>query len=239
MIKVAVCDDEEQARIKLMSIVKAYFEKIQKVALVKEFDSGYELLKSNIRFDIILLDIEMPDLNGIETAQKLRNRDICSKIIYITNYINYRGSAYKVHAFDYIEKPIREQAIFGVLKEAIYYLENASEKQQFVFHTEDCILTLELDDIYYFEYMSRRVIINTSQGKFTATYSLKELYEKFCKYNFESPHKSFIVNMQYIKYIKKFNILMENGDIIPLAQKRAVKFKTKFNDFLQSTFDQI
>ena len=70
-------------------------------------------------------------------------------------------------------------------------------------------------------------------------YSLKELYEKFNKYNFESPHKSFIINMLHIKRIKGFDILMENGGTIPLAQKRAVGFKAKFNDFLQSTFDKI
>ena len=69
-------------------------------------------------------------------------------------------------------------------------------------------------------------------------YQLKELLEKFEKYNFASPHKSFIVNMLYIKAIKGFDIFIENGDKIPLAQKRA-GFKSIFNDFLQTTFDRI
>lgn len=77
------------------------------------------------------------------------------------------------------------------------------------------------------------------KGNYFASYSLKELYEKFKKYNFESPHKSFIVNLLYLKRIKGFDILLENNDIVPLAQKRAVDFKNKFNDFLQSTFDRI
>ena len=77
------------------------------------------------------------------------------------------------------------------------------------------------------------------KNNYSASYSLKELYEKFNKYNFESPHKSFIVNMLYVKRIKGFDILLENGDIVPLAQKRAVVFKNRFNDFLQSTFDRI
>lgn len=114
-----------------------------------------------------------------------------------------------------------------------------TDKQKYAFKTDEGILTLELDDIYYFEYLSRKVIICTSKGKYVASYSLKELHEKFNKYNFESPHKSFIINMLYIKYIKGFDILMENGEKIPLAQKRAVEFKEKFNDFLQSTFDRI
>ena len=112
-------------------------------------------------------------------------------------------------------------------------------KKSGIFETEEGLVTIEIEDIYYFEYSCRRVIIHTTQGNYFASYSLKELYEKFKKYNFESPHKSFIVNLLYLKRIKGFDILLENNDIVPLAQKRAVDFKNKFNDFLQSTFDRI
>lgn len=239
MIKIAVCDDEKPVCSKMVAIIKEYFADIDRPVWVAEFKSGLALLKANVRFDIIFLDIDMQELNGIETAKRLRNWDVNSKIIYVTNYSKYKSCAYKVHAFDYIEKPVRESIIFNVLKEAIHYLDNAVEKQKYAFTTETGVVSLEIDDIYYFEYMSRRVVIHTSQGNYIASYSLKELYEKFKKYNFESPHKSFIINMLHIKYIKGFDIFMENGVSIPLAQKRAVEFKAKFNDFLQSTFDII
>lgn len=239
VIKVAVCDDETQAREKLISFIKEYFKEQNRPAWVAEFKTGEGLLKSNIRYDIIFLDIEMPNLNGIETAIKLRKWDVNSKIIFVTHYDKYSSSAYKVHAFDYICKPIREKKIYDVLGEAIRYLENASEKQKYAFKTEQGVVTIELDDIYYFEYMARKVIIKSSKGKYVASYSLKELYDKFRNFNFESPHKSFIINMLHIKHIKGFDIFIENGDTIPLAQKRAVEFKKKFNDFLQSTFDKI
>lgn len=239
MIKVAVCDDEAHIREKLTSIIKEYFYEEKRAVWIADFKTGAGLLKANIRFDIIFLDIEMPNMNGIETAKKLRNWDVNSKIIYVTNYDKYKTCAYKVHAFDYISKPVRENSIYEVLREAVRYLDHASEKQRYAFKTEEGIVTLELDDIYYFEYLSRKVIINSSKGKYTATYSLKELYEKFSKYNFESPHKSFIINMLHIKSIKGFDIYLENEIVIPLAQKRAVDFKERFNDFLQSTFDRI
>lgn len=239
MIKVAVCDDEEQVCIKLKDITKTFFNQIERPVWVAEFRDGNALLKSNIHFDIIFLDIDMPEIDGIETAKRLRTWDVNSKIIYVTHYSHYKGKAYKVHAFDYIKKPIMESDILDVLKEVVYYLDNASIKHKYAFTTEDGILTLDLDDIYYIEYSSRKVVINTSQGKYIAVYSLKELIEKLKQFNFLSPHKSFIVNMIHIKCIKGFDIFMENGEVIPLGQKRAAEFKTRFNDYLQSTFDKI
>lgn len=239
MIKIAVCDDEKQVRLRLLTIIQQYFSEIKREVWVAGFKRGQELLSAKVRFDIIFLDIEMPELNGIETAKKLRKWDVTSKIIYVTNYDHYQRNAYEVHAFDYISKLIKDTDIFKTLGEAVRYLDNAIEKQKCVFETEEGLVTIEIEDIYYFEYSCRRVIIHTTQGNYFASYSLKELYEKFKKYNFESPHKSFIVNLLYLKRIKGFDILLENNDIVPLAQKRAVDFKNKFNDFLQSTFDRI
>ena len=116
MIKVAICDDDKQICSKLIAIVKEYFADIGRPVWVAEFTSGLKLLKANIRFDVIFLDIDMPGLNGIETAKKLRNWDVNSKIVYVTNYSKYASCAYKVHAFDYVEKPVRENRIFNVLK---------------------------------------------------------------------------------------------------------------------------
>lgn len=198
MIKIAVCDDEKQVRLRLLTIIQQYFSEIKREVWVAGFKRGQELLSAKVRFDIIFLDIEMPELNGIETAKKLRKWDVTSKIIYVTNYDHYQRNAYEVHAFDYISKPIKDTDIFKTLGEAVRYLDNAIEKQKCVFETEEGLVTIEIEDIYYFEYSCRRVIIHTTQGNYFASYSLKELYEKFKKYNFESPHKSFIVNLLYL-----------------------------------------
>lgn len=238
-IKLAICDDEELVRIKLSTIINEYFKSIKRQILVIDFRTGEEFLKSGIRFDVVFLDIEMPIINGIETAKKLRKWDVNSKIIYVTNNSNYKDCAYKVHAFDYISKPVTERTINNVLHDVVRYLDNTSENHKYAFKTDEGFKTLFLEDIYYFEYLARKVRIINLNGKYTASYSLKELYGRLNTFNFESPHKSYIVNMSYVKYIKGFDIIMENGDTIPLAQKKAVKFKELFNDFLQTTFNKI
>lgn len=237
VIKIAVCDDYLDDRKRISEAIKKYFGDGQ--VLLEEFNNGEDLLNSNVRFDIILLDIQMPDLDGIETAQKLRNFDIHSKIIYITEFSGFKSKAFRVHAFDYIDKPVQEEDIYQSLADAIKILEQAFEEPDFCFKTESGFVTLKLKDIYYFEYLAKRVTIHSVRGNYVASYSLKELLQKFQKFNFASSHKSFLINMMHIKRIIKFDIYIENDDVIPLAQKRAVQFKKHFNDFLQSTFDQI
>lgn len=193
MIKVAICDDDKEFRKNMHSIVEKHFLTKERSVWIVEFKNGNRLLASHVRFDIIFLDIEMPGLNGIETALKLRKWDVNSKIVYVTNYENYKASAYKVHAFDYIDKPIETATVAAVLDDIIYYLDNKTEKQKYAFKTENGIVTLELDEIFYFEYLARKVVIHGTAGNYIATYKLKELLEKFEQYNFESPHKSFIV----------------------------------------------
>lgn len=76
MIKIAVCDDEKQVRLRLLTIIQQYFSEIKREVWVAGFKRGQELLSAKVRFDIIFLDIEMPELNGIETAKKLRKWDV-------------------------------------------------------------------------------------------------------------------------------------------------------------------
>jgi len=240
VIKIAICDDDKIIRDELTTITRDYFTKSNRTILCKEFESGERLLKAKIKFDIIFLDIEMPVLNGIETAKKLRNWDVNSKIIYVTNHNNYQGVAYKVRAFDYISKPIVEKAIYHVLSDAIHYIDNRYVPAEFLFKTKQDIVKVEVDDIYYFEYAVRKVTMVTAKGTYiSSSYSLKEIYEKTYRHNFASPHKSYIVNMLHIKRIKGFHVFVDNDICIPLAQKRAVDFKRKYNDFLQSTVDII
>lgn len=238
MIKIAICDDDSSIHRVLSTIIKNYFEEIQRAVLVKMFLSGNGLLNAKISFDIIFLDIEMPVLNGLETARRLRNWDVNSKIIYVTNYNNHKRAAYKVHAFEYISKPINEKGINNVLAEALRYIDNQFVPKKLVFKTEQEIITLSVDDIYYFEYCVRKLYIVTTHGTYISKfYTMKEIQEKTCKYNFVLTHRSYIVNLLHIKLVKGFQIFLSNGADIPLAQKQSAEFRNAHTEFLNKTFD--
>lgn len=237
-MKIAVCDDEKAVRERVCDIIKRYFEGKKKNADLVLYESGKRMVEEKETFDIIFLDIDMPGVNGIETAEELRKWDVRSKIIYLTNYSNFKSRAYKVHAFEYLSKPIKETEIYAVLDEAVRYLEGTEVTPGIFFKTSQGGINLRINEIYYFEYCARELAIVCERKRYTsASYSLKQLYEKLCRYHFEMPHKSFIVNMRHIKDIKGAEIRMDNGDTVPLAQKRSAAFRSSFNDFLQTTFE--
>ncbi len=239
MIKVAVCDDEESVRYKLKEYINDFFKEKNQSAVVNDYESGSQLISDKEQYDVIFLDIEMPELNGIQTVQQLRKYDTKSKIIYVTNYENYSRQAYKVHAFDYISKPVSKESIYNVLSELMRYMKDGSKPKQYAFNTENGIVSLYLDEIYYFEYLSRKAYIHSKNGVFKSRYTLGELYDKFTEKGFQASHQSFIVNMSHISFIRGYDIFLDNEEKIPLAQKKAVEFKKQFNDFLQGTFNQV
>lgn len=83
------------------------------------------------------------------------------------------------------------------------------------------------------------MIISTDQGEYLGNYTLKELSSKFRPYFFDSPHKSYLVNLNHIRYIKGFDIYLDSGTILPLAQKKAVYFKSLFQQFQEKKLEII
>ena len=137
MIKIGICDDNA----KIVSKIKRYVESYDKEkADIRTFKNGEELLAEEEVFDAIFLDIDMDGINGIETAQKIRIYDKDVKIIYITSYTEYTNAAFSVHAFGYLNKPVKQEEIFKQLDEVISYGRKSKKE-------EHCISFIAIDGV--------------------------------------------------------------------------------------------
>lgn len=229
MIRIAVCDDEPEVAEKINDSIKSFLTDNKCSFTVEKYYSGESFVESEKKYDLIFLDIEMKELNGIETAQVIRSEDVDVKIVYITSYTDYWRRAYKVHAFDFISKPFSDEDIHNVLKDflRIYDVENEKTVQ---LRTADGAAVLKIKDILYFyikDKEKRKVIVNTSHGEYVSTESLKEIYEKLDSEEFYKAHKSCIVNLRYVQSMTKNNggsIIMTDGTNIPLAIKKQNEF---------------
>lgn len=246
MIKIAICDDEVTTLHQTHTAVKQYCEGAKMAYAIDLFSSGEALLESQHHYTIMLLDIDMGGISGIETAQLIRQRDKKVKIIYLTNYSDYTTFAFSVHAFAYLLKPLDVAQLHSQLNEAFEYM---TEPVGFTmgFQTLEGLVRINSQEIMYFEYLNRKVLMHVAggpqaQGSHTqgsqphTTYTLKrrmsDLEEELKDKGFAMPHKSFIVNLQGVKGIKHYDIHLVDSTVIPLSQKKSVAFRTALNLYL-------
>lgn len=227
----AICDDDNHIT---DQIKKCIIDYKKDVCTIEIYHWGEELLKEKRHFHVIFLDIDMKGINGIETAKRIRSYDKDVKIIYITNYTDYMNLAFEVHAFAYINKPVHKEEIFRQVDEVMEYSLKQKDKAEFIeFITKEGILRLNPKDIYYFEYIDRKIKIKTLDHVFTIKDKITTIEKNMNKYGFLMPHKSFTVNLFYVKSIKGYNITMLDGSIVPLSQKKSTRFRDQFNSYLE------
>ncbi len=228
MLKIAVCDDDEKVLGRTLALLKHY----TKVPLQADgYLSGEALLAAGKAYDILLLDIDMGGLDGIETARRIRAVDKEVKLIYITNYSDYTIFAFAVHAFAYLLKPVKKEELFAQLDEAcLYGLPNPGPRLEI--SAKEGIVHIVPADILYFEYLERQVLMYTTDRLWHLKQRITQLAQEFQQYGFAMPHKSFVVNLYAVQRIHGYEVTLTNGTIIPLSQKRSAQFRRELNEYL-------
>ena len=203
---------------------------------IYNLDSSSRQLSNIYNIDIAFICIDSS--SQIDMLRRFCLNNSKCKIIIVAYIPDYRY-AFQFHAFDFISLPICEQNFFHTLDDAVYYMTHSYAETTVALRTPFETLNIKPTKIYYFERSDRRVIISTTQGEYISRYTMNELAKKFKPYNFECPHKSFLVNLRHLKYIKGFDIYMGSGAIIPLAQKRTVEFKAAYHQYIEKRYDLI
>lgn len=229
MIRIAVCDDQE---IVCDTMIRQISDMSRGAWKAEKYISGRKLVEDDKTYDIILLDIDMPDLNGIETAKEIRKKDKRVKIIYITNYGGYAGYAFGVHAFGYLLKPVKEKELKEQILEAVQYLNEEHKKTELELHTIGGLIRIPAEEIFFFEYMDRKLFVYTERGVYIEKEKISNCNEKMAPYGFAMPHKSFVVNLKKIQMIKGNEITLSDGKKIPLSQKKSREFRETLNVYL-------
>ena len=160
MIKVAICDDE-QINLNILTDLLTEYGKSKSVSfMVHKYVNGLNLLKqleSNQRYDIILLDIEMESIDGITLAEKIREYDMKAPIVYITNYQDYWKKAYKVHAFQFMVKPIKKDELFKTLDD-FFKLYTEIKELKVQLNCDSTTMLVTQSEIYYFYILKKKKV---------------------------------------------------------------------------------
>ena len=226
MIRIAIVDDEKQIRKQIFAMISKYFIDNALECKILPFSDGQELIDSGLKFDIIFMDIEMKNVNGIQAAQHIRKSDMNVPIVYITGYVDYWRRAYKVHAFDFISKPASQEQIDNVLNDffSTVYKKN---KAKISLATDEGMLLINLDEIRYFNIKEKKKVVlsNLTDKNIIVKENIGDIYERLNKDMFFMPHRCCIVNLRFVKEVTKDRlIIMDNGDFFPLSQRKKQEF---------------
>lgn len=235
MVRVAICEDEKINIVILQKLLLEYGKDRNIEFDMSYYRSGRKLVESSKEYHIAFLDVDMPDMNGIETGKYLWKTNKRCKIIYITNFKNYREIAQnQIHSFAYLNKPVTKDLLFQQMDDLLSNMTVVPEKKAIRFTTiEQGVIEKTPEEIIYFEYSNRKITMYCQNGIYRIKENIGQMAERMEEYDFSMPHQSFLVNLNYVSKIQKYEISLSNGIVIPLAQKRSPIFRKVFTEYMQ------
>lgn len=233
MIQIAICDDD-------MTTTSQIEEYIRQIVIEQHIQVQYRIffdgksfmqsVESGEVYDLIYLDVEMPLMKGLDAAKKLREMEISSLIIYISNYETYCESMIETEPFRFLRKPINDVDLFRKYFMSAYKkLKNRNE--YYTYSYKKIHHKININDIMYFESNNRKICIHTNGNQENNTFYgqldkvEKELESKSC--TFIRIHQSYLVNSTYINTVQHDAVILENKDELPISEKRQREIQRK------------
>ena len=235
MIKIAFCDDEMEVLHQMNELLDRYRVERNEDITYAAFQSPFELLteiEKGIRPDILFLDVVMPGQNGMDVAKEIRQYDTNMKIIFLTSSPEFAVESYSVGAYFYQLKPIWEESFFRLMDSVLSECEK-KKKNSLILHSKDGITRIDLQQLEYCEVLGRKLLFHLENGAvLEGAGSLDDLAGQLMQYcNFFRPHRSFLVNMEYIQNISSRSIKMVNDAVIPIPHGKCSEIKNTYMEY--------
>lgn len=223
-MRIAICDDETAQQQLLSKYLHEWGASRGIPIEIAAFPDGESLLfawEEDKAFELLILDIEMRKINGMELAQMIRKTDELVPILFVTGYDQYMAQGYEVSALHYLLKPINTDKLFHVLDR----LQNSVRtEKKLLFKTDEAALSIPAAKIWYFEACAHQCMLYTADEKYEIKQSITAL-EKYLTENgnmgtssFVRCHRSYIVNLQHISTIVKNELILDNGIRLPVSR---------------------
>ena len=223
MVSIAVCDDELLDCCNIAKDIRMFMEQTGITYIVRQFNSGNDLLHSVESFDIIFLDILMCGMDGMKTARYLRDKAYCKIIIFISSSREYVFEAYDVEAFHYLVKPVDNYKLKSVLWRALKKTGHNS-REYIIINKERQGRKLLLRDIFYFEINGRIIYVHTEKGILDYYGKIGDLEKELHDRGFFRCHKGFLVNLDHVGSYNRHEVILDNGERIVIAKRRYNEF---------------
>lgn len=229
-MRIAICDDQPDCLRSTFSAIKDCMRSMDIV--IDLFKDGSSFLKAFTKkpYDLVFLDIEMPEIDGITLAKKLRHLHRDVPIVFLTSHIEYALEGYEVNALRYLTKPVNPQKLNEVLnfvsermlEQRILWVKNDMGEQKIL-----------IKDILYMESQNQNVIICTKTGDFSIRYNLGDYEKELEQDGFFRIHRGYLVSLRYIKSVGKHEVSLSNNTILPTSRTKEKELKDALFQYIR------
>lgn len=239
MLRIAICDDDLVFASKIESLLYEISEVNVMDIDIEVYSDGIELWEDILNgevYNLFYLDIEMVQLNGIDVAKKIREKDTSAIIIYISSYENYLIELFEVEPFRFIKKPVDKKIFVQYFYKA--YERIIHENVYFDYKFNKVQYKVLTKDIMYFESSGRliNVVDKIGMGKFYGKLNQVEKELKSGQTPFLRIHQSYLVNYRFIREISFSKVVLMDGTELQISEDRQKKIRERYNDLLGSEF---
>lgn len=241
MLKIAICDDDNIELLRIQRFIDEYENTLSKyrfqIYAFSKVQSFFDYISKNGSFDILFLDVYMPEILGTDVARKLRGNGDKSEIVFITTSTDHAIDAFKVDALYYLVKPFEKDELFSVLDKAFSKLHKQSEKYVLL-ETRTILRRVTVSEIVYSESYKHNQNIKIIDGKIiTVRMTVDELFNILSEHGeFVKNGSSYIVNLQHIKEITVKNILTDTLEIIRVPRGNYTMLKEIYIKYMFRLF---
>ncbi len=231
MIHIAICDDERDFVAYLTGLLEKYAAETGEEIRITAYYDGLELTeKYDTTIDLVFLDIQMERMDGLQAAERIRQMDEGVGIIFLTTLVQYGLEGYRYQAVNYIIKPMK----YIRLKEEMNQWLKRRRKEEspsLVIANDSGRYKVFLKSLRYVETYNRNLLLHTEGEKIVCYKNMKEMERELKEKGFARCHTSYLVNLNYIKGIKKLELELITGEILPISQPRRKEFTERLTEY--------
>ncbi|MNZ18733.1 Transcriptional regulatory protein YpdB [compost metagenome] len=230
-LRIAVCEDEKIIRESIAEKIYIRYPKSQ----IVQFEKGEQFLREAEEIDIVFLDILLEDMNGLEVAKRIREKNQDITIIFITAYEKYVYDAFDVRAFQFLVKPMDSVKFYKVLQSAVENIQIKDRKEEpfTIIKKGHSTYKIYHHQLYYAEVLGRRIKLHTVEGIHEFNGKLTELEDSLGP-GFYRIHRSYLVNLSYISSYDAAEVTLDHGQQLVIAQKKYPNFVQAYLQFMKN-----
>lgn len=230
-MRVAICDDEKPMQTILENLLDE-FGRLRNIDIsIDKFDNGHDLLRvlNEKEYEIVFMDHQMQDIDGMETSRLIRSRNTDCVIIFVSAFPEVAVDSYEVNAFRFIVKPINKEKLFKAIDD---HLRSIDYDNLLILNTNDGKWKIKMSDIIYAEAKGKHTIVRTAQKSFEINIHMKKIEDKLPSEKFCRCQRAYIAGFAHINNHTNAEIIFDNGERAQIGKAYYAKFKNAFQEYI-------